>query len=110
MKNQLDGLSKEEFLDIRLKLRLSQERLARLLGLTRLTINRMENDRAPISIVIAWAVRHLLEHYKPEIKPIRLPKSLRKSWENADVRTAEKSSPTLVASLRGRSTPNPESA
>ena len=105
--SQFDRLSKEEFLDIRIKLRLSQSKLAGLLGISSVTVNRLENDRAAITRVISLAMRYLHSEYKPEIKPIRLPKNLRKSWENPNDR---KASPTVVATLRRKPEPHPESA
>ena len=107
MTYQFDTISKEEFLDIRIRLRLSQAKLAGLLGISQLTVNRIENDRAAITTVMSLAMRYLQSHYKPEMKPIRLPKNLRKNWENADDR---KTSPTVVASIRGKSPDRPKSA
>jgi transcriptional regulator with XRE-family HTH domain len=107
MTNKFECLSKEEFLDIRIRLRLSQLKLARLLGLSVITVNRLENDRAEISRMASLAMRYLQSEYKPEVKPVRMPKNLRKSWENPDDR---KASPTVVAPLRRKSEPHPESA
>jgi len=59
MATRFDPISQEEFLDIRLRLRLSQSKLGWILGLSTVTVNRLENGRASITPTISLSMKYL---------------------------------------------------
>jgi transcriptional regulator with XRE-family HTH domain len=70
-KQQIDerwNVSAEQFVDIRLKLRLSQEKLAKLMGVHRTTVARFENDGIMVPRLAALALGYLEDHYSPQVK------------------------------------------
>jgi transcriptional regulator with XRE-family HTH domain len=65
---------REEFIDIRLRLRLTQSQLANLLGVTEMTIRRWENRRSVVPKTVGLAMLYLNEHYTPNYRKSKLPK------------------------------------
>jgi DNA-binding XRE family transcriptional regulator len=57
-------VDRQEIREARQRLGVTQEQLALALGVTRQAVNRWENGEAPISTVVALAIRHLLEQHE----------------------------------------------
>lgn len=75
-------VSREEFLDIRLKLRLSQEKLATLMGVSRKTIERLEHGTLVIPKWASLAVGYLEEHYSPQVSAkVRSPRNMKEAHD-----------------------------
>jgi transcriptional regulator with XRE-family HTH domain len=72
-----DFFPREQFFDIRLKLRLSQARLGKILDVTEITISRWENSKIAVPKVVGLAMLYLKEHYEPE----KAKKSVRIDFE-----------------------------
>jgi DNA-binding XRE family transcriptional regulator len=60
-------VSREEFLDIRMKLRLSQGKLATLMGVSRDTIMRLEHGTLVVPKWASLAIGYIEEHYSPQV-------------------------------------------
>jgi DNA-binding XRE family transcriptional regulator len=67
-----DFVSREQFLDVRLKLRLSQSMLAKIFHVSSLTISRWENGNLAVPRIAGLAILFLKEHYQPEKNSARI--------------------------------------
>lgn len=57
-------MNRQEIREARELLGITQGQLALALGVTRKAVNRWEKGEAPISTVVALAIRHLLEQHE----------------------------------------------
>jgi transcriptional regulator with XRE-family HTH domain len=67
-----DFFPREQFFDIRAKLRLSQAKLGKILGVTEMTISRWENSKVAVPKTVGLAMLYLAEHCEPTKKKIRI--------------------------------------
>jgi transcriptional regulator with XRE-family HTH domain len=65
---------REQFIDIRLRLRLTQAQLAGILGVTEVTVGRWETRRSVVPKTVGLAMLYLNEHYTPNHRKSKLPK------------------------------------
>jgi len=74
------SVTAEEFLDIRLKLRLSQTKIAKLMGIHVNTVRRLEKGLM-LPRWAALAVGYLEDHYSPQQTTVKTPTNLKEAYD-----------------------------